>query len=66
MIVVRAVVMGPNQPSGRKTQKKKDSASKVAPEPFQTIHQSFWFLVTGKIYEKELLPVTMGRKQLCF
>lgn len=34
---------------------KKDHASEVAPGPSQTVYRPSWFLVTGKIQEKELL-----------
>lgn len=65
MIVVRAVVMGPNQPSGKKLKRKRIVPPRRHVSP-QTIYQSFWCLVTGKIKEKELRPVRIGRKQLCF
>lgn len=42
MIVVRAMVMGPVQPS-EKTKRQEDDAFKAAPEPSQAIQQTFGF-----------------------
>lgn len=49
MIVVRAVAIGPKQPSKKTVEGQKIVPPRVAPEPSQAVYQLFKFLILHKI-----------------
>lgn len=60
MIVVKTIVMGPNQPNENTLKRKKTVPPRGHLEPSQAVCWSSRVLITGRIQEKELLPGGMG------